>query len=276
MSDPLRGDTRSVLGSSDPLDRDAKIEQLLLQGLDHYFSAQLDQAIHVWTRVLFLDRGHARARAYIERARSAIAERQRESEELLQQALEAFHAGDAAKARALLISALDRGGPNEVTLSVLERLDRLDGGNARLPGHTAPGARAHRAPPAEDAAAPAPSRRWALPAVLLAAVVALGLYAIHASDLMTTIVSVSSRARAAPAAVHGEPLPVPSGSAVRLQRARALFERGRLHDALRELDLVPPGDRARDEADHLKAAVQRSLLSGEGVLPIAPLPDAVP
>ena len=52
-------------------------EQLLLAGLDHYFAAQYDQAVAVWTRVLFLDRSHARARAYIERARSAQAERQR-------------------------------------------------------------------------------------------------------------------------------------------------------------------------------------------------------
>ena len=37
-------------------DRDAKIEQLLLVGLDHYFAAQYDQAINVWTRALFLDR----------------------------------------------------------------------------------------------------------------------------------------------------------------------------------------------------------------------------
>jgi hypothetical protein len=48
-------------------DRDAKIEQLLLAGLDHYFAAQYDCAISVWTRVLFLDRSHARARAYIDR-----------------------------------------------------------------------------------------------------------------------------------------------------------------------------------------------------------------
>ena len=72
MSDPLRTDP-----ASDPLSeagRDAKIEQLLLAGLDHYLDGQFDQAINVWTRALFLDRGHARARAYIERARSALAE----------------------------------------------------------------------------------------------------------------------------------------------------------------------------------------------------------
>ena len=61
-------------------DRAALIEQLLLAGLDQYFSGHYEQAIHVWTRVFFLDRGHARARAYIERARGALAERQREAE----------------------------------------------------------------------------------------------------------------------------------------------------------------------------------------------------
>ena len=60
-------------------ERDAKIEQLLLAGLDQYFAGQYDQAITVWTRALFIDRSHARARAYIERARSAQAERQRDA-----------------------------------------------------------------------------------------------------------------------------------------------------------------------------------------------------
>ena len=54
-------------------ERDARVEQLLLAGLDHYFAGQYERAVHVWTRVLFLDRGHARARAYIERARAAQA-----------------------------------------------------------------------------------------------------------------------------------------------------------------------------------------------------------
>ena len=52
--------------------------------------------------MLFLDRSHARARAYIERARSALAERQRESEELLQNGVAAFERGDGDEARRLL------------------------------------------------------------------------------------------------------------------------------------------------------------------------------
>lgn len=63
-----------------PLSRDQRIEQLLLAGLDRYFAGELERAIQVWSRVFFLDRGHARARAYIDRARGAIAERQREAE----------------------------------------------------------------------------------------------------------------------------------------------------------------------------------------------------
>ena len=60
--------------------RDQRIEQLLLAGLDRYFAGELEHAIQVWSRVFFLDRGHPRARAYIERARGAIAEHQREAE----------------------------------------------------------------------------------------------------------------------------------------------------------------------------------------------------
>src|SRR5438094_729508 len=109
MSDPLRTDgTRARDGAPAP-DRDAKIEQLLLVGLDHYFAARYELAINVWTRALFLDRSHPRARAYIERARSALAERQRESEELLQKGVAAFNRGDGdeesiARARSLAAS----------------------------------------------------------------------------------------------------------------------------------------------------------------------------
>src|SRR5688572_30912617 len=119
MSDPLRTDpTRAPQGASDT-DRDAKIEQLLLVGLDHYFAAEYEQAINVWTRALFLDRSHARARAYIERARSAQAERQRESEELLHNGVAAFDRGESEEARRLLHAALNRGAHPDEALSVL-------------------------------------------------------------------------------------------------------------------------------------------------------------
>src|ERR1044071_4666781 len=91
MSDALRTSHANAPPLSDA-EREARIEALLLSGLDHYFSGQYEQAIDVWTRVAFFERRHGRARAYIERARSALAARQRESEELL-------HGGIAAVPR---------------------------------------------------------------------------------------------------------------------------------------------------------------------------------
>ena len=44
-------------------DRLGQAEALLVDGLDCYFAARYEDAIHIWTRVLFLDRSHARARA---------------------------------------------------------------------------------------------------------------------------------------------------------------------------------------------------------------------
>src|SRR4051794_9386389 len=121
MADPLR----------DPESSESRIEELLLAGLDHYFNGQHELAINVWTRVLFLDRTHARARAYIERARTAIAERQREGDELLHQGLAAFSRGEATDARRLLTTAVERGARPEEAMAVLERLERLE--PARVP-----------------------------------------------------------------------------------------------------------------------------------------------
>ena len=148
MSDPLRTDGSRALAAASEADRDAKIEQLLLAGLDHYFAAQYDHAISVWTRVLFLDRSHARARAYIERARSALAERQRESEELLQNGVAAFERGDGGEARRLVQAAIDGGAPTDEALAVLDRLNRLGSAPAVDPPSPARRARRGAAPSA--------------------------------------------------------------------------------------------------------------------------------
>src|SRR5688572_5794151 len=109
-------------------DDDTRIENLLVTGLDHYFAGEFEQAINLWTRVLFLDRNHDRARAYIDRARSAQAEQQRISEALVHEGLEAFDRGEVVRARALLSDALDQGASHDVALGVLGRIDRLDAG----------------------------------------------------------------------------------------------------------------------------------------------------
>src|SRR6185295_7821322 len=125
MSDPLHIEPIPASELHADAERDAKIESLLLAGLDHYFLSDYAQAIDVWTRALFLDRSHARARAYIERARSALAEQQRESEEMLHSGIAAFESGQMNAARQLLNAAVQRGGAHDVALAFLTRIDRI-------------------------------------------------------------------------------------------------------------------------------------------------------
>ena len=239
-------------------DRDARVEELLLTGLDHYFAGQHELAINVWTRALFLDRGHARARAYIERARGAIAERQREGEELIQSGAAAFQRGESQAARRLLTSAVEHGAATEEALALLERLDRLEAASGQQDNKTAvrPPLRHGEASPA--VAEPRRDRSWlgwtASGAVLGAVAVAAALFWVRGEwRPIAPPPTAASRST-------DEPLPVPSASDVRIARAQAQYARGRLREALAEIDAVGPGDPRSAEADTLKAEIQLKLL----------------
>jgi hypothetical protein len=261
----------------DVADRDAQVEQLLLTGLDHYFAARYDQAIHIWTRVLFLDRGHARARAYIERARSAQAERHRESLELLHHGADAFDRGDAPTARRLLSTAVEHGAPPEEAQALLERLDRLDVASGR--GAPAPKVRARRAPDRPPHVAARPASSLALPITLLLIVilaVAAALYLISSWDRLERWFAFGATPQVtSAAAVPAAPVVVPTAAEAALVRARMLVgkrlnepddpirgdDERVLREALRALDAVKAGDALRGEADQLRAAIQRALIS---------------
>ncbi len=255
MADPLRDHESS----------ESRIEELLLAGLDHYFNGQHELAISVWTRVLFLDRNHARARAYIERARGAIAERQREGEELLQTGAAAFKRGDADNARRLLKSAIERGAQPDEALSMLDRLERI----APTPDLdvTSGPARLTSTRQAEPLV-----RRGARPATLLLVLaigIASGVLVMNARS--SGLLPWSPWPVSAPAATRiVEPLPVPSASEVSLARARAWANSGSLRAALVALDAIRPGDPLRAQADELRAKLQQQLLdAAHGSVPPA-------
>jgi tetratricopeptide (TPR) repeat protein len=254
-------------------DREARIEQLLLTGLDHYFAGQYERAISVWTRVVFLERHHDRARAYIERARSAQAERHRESEELLHVGMAAYNAGDIDRARSLLTRAVEQG--NDAADVFLDRLNRVDssGSGADLwidPLPALPIVRQRRVAP------PAKRQGWiagALAMLVVAAAMLLGGLPIGAwlSDLQMTTRQVStSGSPVGPTKV--EPLPIVRASEVDVVRARELYADGRLVDALRALDGIGIADPHRPEADALRADLQRDLLTAVGVQSPASVP----
>lgn len=263
MTDQPRSDRSRAAGDVPEGDRDGRVEELLLKGLDHYFSGRYDLAINIWTRVLFLDRGHARARAYIERARGAIAERQREAEELVQTGAAALDRGDIDGARQLLSAAVERGAASEEATTLLGRLERLDAFAAHV--EHAPGVRhPRRATPGALPPDQIPTRRSKM--VWIAAGVAAGLLVAIAAAVVLWIrgdawLSWTPPPATAPAATRSEPLPVPSASEVWMARGRGLYAKGRLHEALEALEAIRPGDPLRTQADTCRAAIQQHLLA---------------
>lgn len=268
MSDPLRTDTSRVPEPASRAERDAKIEQLLLAGLDHYFAAEYDQAINIWTRALFLDRSHAKARAYIERARSAQAERQRETEAMLHDSAAAIHRGDSSEARRLLRVAMSHGGPSDEVMALLDRVDRLEFGTPPEPGL------ANDGPRLSLDSAPPPTRSraaWVAIAVFGLVTVAAGIFATGATrpewaGLVQRSLSRRADRNAIPTPQALEVPSVPRRASAALARAQALVSSGRLRDAMPLLQSVPATAPERAEAERVLAEIQRQLI-GLGPLP---------
>lgn len=233
------------------------MDALLIEGLEHYFDGKFEHAIHLWTRVLFLDRHQPSARAYIERARGALAERQRRSDEALQAVAGLLEEGRAAEARARLTQVMESTGDDERTAALrlrLERLERASGGAPRIHAVSAP------APAWWQrvlALANHPIRRRDAVAAMLLVCVA------------TALATPAVRARLGFQPARDTPVLVPSTVAVpvlsqgevALIRARALYARGRLAEALAALDRVGAEQVERPEADRLRVEIQRVLLA---------------
>jgi hypothetical protein len=266
--DPLRSDTPATEALSGA-ERDARIEQLLLSGLDSYFAQNYEQAINLWTRVLFLDRHHDRARAYIERARSAQAERQREAEALLHQGIAAFEAGQVDRARKLVAQAIEHGVSRDLALGILDRIERLEAGHVtprRGPLAMSGVLREREDRPAVAGVTVRRTRGWIAALLLIAATVgalSVGVWGVALPDPSSWSLFEGAAARRATPALPPqlEPLPLPAATEVFLQRARTLFDGGRLREALRETARIPLGDPLYGEAQRLRADIQRELLA---------------
>ncbi len=247
----------SAGGAAADADRDARIEQLLLSGLDQYFAGNYQQAINIWTRVVFLERGHSRARAYIERARSALAEQQRECEELVHTGIDAYNAGDVTTARDLLTRAVEQGGPSDTALLFLDRLNRVSG---PTPLDT-PGTLSSRTLLGGTGSTPQARRAsgW-LPTILMSGAVAAAVLT-GTLSLVSWFTDPAASPGAAPERTTVEPLPVVRSSEIAIARARSLYSDGHLRDALRALERIDSADAMRPEADRLRAEVQRALLA---------------
>jgi tetratricopeptide (TPR) repeat protein len=259
MAEPHRHESPFAPGAAD---RDSRAEALLVEGLDRYFAGDYDQAIHLWTRVLFLDRSHARARAYIDRARTALAERQRRVEETLHASEEWLTKGDVTTARRLLVQAIAAGGEDERAASLRAQLERLE--RAR---HDAAGPALPRAAVLD--AQPIRPRRFSPAGILAGMAIGAGVVmavvmsrpvvqpppASAGPGAPTTLMSVG-----APSAGAGEGDST-AGASAALARAQALYDRGLLAEALRALDRVPADGPDAPAAEALRQKIQQLLLA---------------
>lgn len=261
MAEPRRHEDPA----GDLTDRDSRIESLLVEGLEHYFGSRFEEAIHLWTRVLFLDRSHARARAYIDRARSAIAERQRRAEAMLQESDDLLALGQTAAARDLLAEAMATTGDDERASALRSKLERLERARA---GASLP-------PPHESTSVVAPPWRGLMRGLPLAliGVGAVTLLIVAAVPDVQRWLGFSSGDRRLTASTQRARLPVMSSGEVALVRARSLYNRGRLAEALQALERVSVDSPVRAAADQLRVEIQQILLAG-GPAAGRPLPPA--
>ena len=191
------------------------------------------------------------SKAYIDRARTALAEQQRQSDELLHASQSMLDQGRMADARALLSQAMARTGDDERAAALRMKLDRLE----RV-ARPAVDIAAHAAPSPVDRLIGSPYVWWGLAAAT--AVATLWLIGRLAVPAFQPADPVAPPALVAPAAVAAL-----TSSDAALVRARTLYGRGRLADALRALDRVALESDLRSEADRLRVEIQRLLLAAE-------------
>jgi hypothetical protein len=251
MADSKRSDSQTA-----PADRDSRAEALLVEGLDRYFTGHYEDAIHLWTRVLFLDRSHARARAYIDRARTALAERQRRADEMLHGIDALVTRGEAAEARRQLAQAAAMGGEDERVAALRTRVDRLERANVGT----------GRAVPAAAAIVDVlPVGRWkrhvGSAAALIAAAAVGGLIVMFVTSpaVHEWVLSRSGAPSTSPAAEAPSTRPL-SPAEVAMVRARTLYAHGRLAEALAALDRLDGDGASHGEADELRTEIQTVLL----------------
>jgi len=255
MPDPLP--TAPVPGPMSEADRDARIEQLLLSGLDQYFAGRYERAINIWTRVAFLERGHGRARAYIERARGALAERQRETDELVHAGVAAYHAGELQAARDLLTRATNAGGSSDTAMLFIERLRRVDAASDVPVAAVADGP---VVPPMPEPAGRTPPWRWF--STIAASVTVATAILLGSLRIASWLAELPIDAPVSPSAI-AEPLPLVTAADLRIAQARELFTNGRAGEALRTLEAIDVGDPRHRDADRLRGEIQRIVLDLE-------------
>lgn len=270
------GGAVSGTGSTAVMDDAAKTAELRRQGEEFYSLGMFQEAIHVWTRILFLDRGNAEARQRIEAAKRAVAERHRELDSKAAEASRLLESGDVEGARSLLGSVLSVDSCHADAVALTAKLAAIER-RAELSEIQPPqGSAGELAGPAKGIllrvpkGQPPPARRVGasrlkMTAFLLGAVLAFAASALYLLENWDSLVSDGTFGRGALSAgarVEHPPTPVPDLSEIHYYHGVRLFQQERYREALAELDRLDGASPWIVEARSLTMRIEERLLRG--------------
>jgi tetratricopeptide (TPR) repeat protein len=284
-----------VVRDDDNPEASPKSCDLLRQGEELYSRGLYHQAIHVWTRILFLDRGNPDARLRIDKAMQAVAERQRRLDAEIAEAKGLFAAGEIERARERVRSVLSAEGRHGEGMQLAAAIEAVDRRNepAQEASPEADALAVQTAAPAKGVVfkvpkGPRPSShrlgrpatsRFKMAAFLLGALLLFGVSAFYLSENWEAI--VSDGAFGHPANLTTAVLPdrlaasVPDLSQLRYYNGERLFAQGRYREALAELRRVDRDSTVVTEARSLILRIEDRLLRGPtGPEPAIPAIDA--
>lgn len=255
-----------------------KIQDLLAQGDALFRSGRFQRAVHVWTRVLFLERGNRAAREAIDRGKRAIAEQERQLDIQALEAARLLDAGERVAARRLVTELLSRDPRHPEGRNLSERLEALSRRGHVAPRPSVPRGAREGAPPARRrrtrSAAPAAYVRPVSPlkiAAFLFCALCLflaGAVYIHLNwDFLASegLLSSSRGARTAKAQAAIEEVdvpPLPFPSELHYYNGARLYSKGRYREALSELGRVGRRSPAFKSAESLILRIEERLLRG--------------
>jgi tetratricopeptide (TPR) repeat protein len=279
--DPKQHQKSSSIDTVDPasppegLEEGSKTSDLLRQGKTFLNAGHYQQAINVWTRILFLDRGNSAAREAIDRAKRSMAERQRELDALVGEAAKHADKGERRQAKRLLARVLTLDPRHTEGRSLWEKLEATElraeaqsNGVALatdLPGGTT---RPRRRNATQKNGARTKEKRSASPlrmAVFLFCafcLLALGGLYLHLNwDFLVSDSAFATSRQEEPGTANLIEHPqVPMPSDVHYYNGARLHAKGRYRNALAELARVERGTAHYEEARSLILRIEERLL----------------
>ena len=264
-------DGSSNVVDSSPQGDSGKTALLFEQGTELAQRGRLDEAVHVWTKILFLDRRNVAAKQAIEVAKSSIAERLRQLDEEVALSKADFDRGDRRSAQARLRSVVQSDPRHQEARLLLGSLEAKTRFESLV--------REAAAPPVVPAAAPpdrpAPNRprgadgesggeasaitmaAFVLVAIVLLAVGGGYLYVSWESLFLDEGFPTRAGADTEP---DGFLVSIPTRAELSYYNGVRLFDKGRYREALGELRRVSAGSPQAEAARRLILRIEDRLL----------------